>query len=126
MAWGGNWYGQLGDGTKISREVPTEINTVTEPLVNSGFETGKAPWRFYTNGSGDFSIVNVSGNNIGRVQIKTAGTNVQLYQAGLVLQANTKYRLSFKAYSNTGHDLQVVLLKQAAPYTNYGLKRPST
>ena len=42
-AWGYNYYGQLGDGTTTNRKVPTEISTVTEPIVNSGFETGKAP-----------------------------------------------------------------------------------
>jgi hypothetical protein len=29
--------------------------------------------------------------------------------------------LSFSAYSNTGHDVSVSLLKHVSPYTNYGL-----
>ena len=92
-------------------------------IANPDFKSGTVPWRFYTDGSGNFSVINVSGNNIGRVQIKTAGTNVQLYQAGLMLEADTKYRLTFKADSNTGHDLRVALLKYGSPYTNYGLKK---
>jgi len=31
------------------------------------------------------------------------------------------YRLSFKAYSNTGHDVAVSLHKHGSPYTSYGL-----
>ena len=53
--------------------------------------------------------------------IMTPGTNVQLYQHGLVLEADTQYRLKFKGYSSTGHDVSISLLKHGPPYTNYGL-----
>ena len=46
-----------------------------------------------------------------------------MYQDSLPLETNTQYWLSFKARSKTGHDLQVALLKQASPYTNYGMKK---
>ena len=38
-----------------------------------------------------------------------------------MLEPNTVYTLSFRAYSNTGHDLAVSLQKHGSPYTNYGL-----
>jgi len=38
-----------------------------------------------------------------------------------VLEANTKYKVSFKAYSNTEHDLALHLIKNVSPYTDYGL-----
>ena len=91
--------------------------------LNPGFETGTAPWVFYTNGSGTFNN-DAAGNGsakAGHITISLPGTNVQLYQAGLALEPNTRYTLSFKAYSNTGHDLQANVLKHASPYTNYGL-----
>ncbi len=92
-------------------------------LSNSGFETGTSPWVFYTNGSGTFAN-DVAGDGSARaahIKITTAGTNVQMNQSGLVLDANTQYRLSFKAYSNTGHDVSVSLQKHTSPYTGYGL-----
>ena len=94
-------------------------------ITNPGFETGTAPWYFYTNGAGTFAN-DAAGSNSARaahISITTQGTNVQLYQAGLMLEADTKYRLTFKADSNTGHDLRVALLKYGSPYTNYGLKK---
>lgn len=107
----------------MSRTVELIVNAPTDLITNSGFDSGKPPWSFWTNGTGDFSVINVSGNNVGRVRIATEGTNVQFYQNNLKLEENTKYRLSFKAYSNTGHDLQTILLKQGAPFTNYGLSK---
>ena len=92
-------------------------------ITNPGFETGTAPWYFYTNGAGTFAN-DAAGSNSPRaahISITTQGTNVQLYQAGLPLQDNTKYRLSFKGKSNTGHDVAISVLKHGSPYTNYGL-----
>jgi hypothetical protein len=94
-------------------------------LQNSDFESGTSPWMFYTNGTGTF-LNNVAGPDsahAGHITITTPGTNVQLYQTGILLEANTSYRLSFKAYSTTGHDIAVVLLKNVSPYTNYGLNQ---
>jgi hypothetical protein len=104
------------------------LNVTTAPparnvLLNPGFETGTSPWSFFTDGAGAFASVTpgFEGAKAGRVTITTAGTNVQLQQSNLVLEANTDYRLTFSAYSNTGHDLSVSLLKQVTPFTNYGL-----
>jgi hypothetical protein len=92
-------------------------------LLNPGFESGTSPWSFYTDGAGSFASVTPGFEDLkaGRVSITTAGTNVQLYQSNLRLEPNTDYVLTFAAYSNTGHDLSVYLLKQVSPYTNYGL-----
>jgi hypothetical protein len=51
------------------------------------------------------------------------GTNIQLYQMGLSLDPNTDYQLSFAAYSNTGRDLSVSLMKHGSPFTNYGISK---
>ncbi|HWR26380.1 MAG TPA: carbohydrate binding domain-containing protein [candidate division Zixibacteria bacterium] len=91
--------------------------------LNPGFESGTSPWIFYTNGGGTL-LNDASGAgspHAGHVKISVPGTNVQLFQSGIVLEPNTVYKLSFKAYSNTGHDVTVSLLKHGSPYTNYGL-----
>ena len=89
----------------------------TNIVINPGFELGIAPWVFYTNGAGNF----LNDASVGHITISQTGTNVQLYQPGLVFESNVQYKLSFRAYSNTGHDLSVSLLKHGSPYTNYGL-----
>ncbi|HWQ96139.1 MAG TPA: carbohydrate binding domain-containing protein [Candidatus Methylomirabilis sp.] len=92
-------------------------------ISGSGFESGTSPWVFYTNGAGSF-LNNAPGAgtpHAGHITISKQGTNVQLYQNNLALEPNTAYRLDFKAYSNTGHDLSVSLLKHGSPFTNYGL-----
>jgi hypothetical protein len=61
------------------------------------------------------------GTKSAQLSISVQGTDVQLYQANLKLQPNTYYKLTFDAYSNTGHDFEVSLNKNASPYTNYGL-----
>ncbi len=92
-------------------------------LNNPGFESGTSPWGFYTNGAGTFlnDAPGYGSPLAGHIKILQQGTNVQLYQAGLVLEPDTEYILSFKAYSNKGHDLSVVLQTHGSPYTSYGL-----
>ncbi len=101
----------------------TVISAITSILSNPGFENGTSPWVFYTNGSGTFKNDAPGAESFyaGHITIIQPGTNVQLYQTNLVLEPNTKYMLSFKAYSNTGHDLSVSLQKHGSPYTSYGL-----
>ena len=86
-------------------------------LTNSDFGSGTSNWTFYTNGAGAFSVE----NGQGKIQITASGDNVQFYQSGIALDANTSYTLRFNGYSNTGHDLVVYLHKHDSPYTNYGL-----
>lgn len=56
-----------------------------------------------------------------RVTIKEPGDNLQLYQAGIVPEAATRYRLTFWASSNDGSDMGVFLHQHDAPYADYGL-----
>jgi len=76
---------------------------------------------FYTNGGGTF-LNDVSGPlspSAGHVTISQPGSNVQLYQTGITLEPNTRYQLSFAAYSTMGHDVTVRLFKHVSPYTVY-------
>ena len=92
-------------------------------LLNPGFEEGKSSWSFYTNGGGSFSATTpaYNGSAAARLSFTSTGSNMQLFQNNVPLKPFTDYTLSFYAYSNTGHDLSVALLKQSSPYTNYGL-----
>ena len=78
---------------------------------------------FYTNGARTFAndAAGPISAKAAHITITTPGTNVQLHQYGLALEANTQYQLSSKAYSNTWHDVSVSLQKHASPYTGYGL-----
>ncbi|MFH1674069.1 MAG: immunoglobulin domain-containing protein, partial [Pseudomonadota bacterium] len=95
----------------------------TDTIVNPGFEDGTNCWKFFTSGSGDFAVSGpgYESSNAACVTTDTGGTNIQLYQCDLSLEPDTDYQLTFAAYSNTGHDCMVSMLKHAAPYTNYGL-----
>ncbi|MBL8055046.1 MAG: VCBS repeat-containing protein [Anaerolineales bacterium] len=109
----------------------TPTSTPPEVPPNGGFEAGAQPWAFWVNpgggGRGSFTTTGTAsaGAAGGKVSVTSLPTdrNVQLYQAGLVLQPNTRYRLSFTAYSNTGHDLWLQLIQHGEPYTNYGLRK---
>ena len=108
------------DPTNVAVE---EISQCQNVVVNPDFESGKSPWSFYTNGTGNFNISSSAyeGLNAARITLNTTGTNMQFNQTNISLEPNTDYELSFAAYSNTGHDLQVFLHKDTSPYTDYGL-----
>lgn len=93
-------------------------------LANPSFESGTSSWSFYTNGSGSFT--SDSGayhcDSAAKINISGAGSNVQLYQAGVSLQPNTNYRLSFAAKSNSGHNLSVSVQNHEPNYAYWGLK----
>ena len=90
-------------------------------IMNPGFESGTLSWLFYTSGTGSFTAVGpgYAGNNSAILAFGSVGTNIQLYQTGVTLEANTRYRLSFAAYSTTGHDVTVRLFKHGSPYFAY-------
>ncbi|MCB0080955.1 MAG: carbohydrate binding domain-containing protein, partial [Caldilineaceae bacterium] len=98
--------------------------TPTNLLQNGSFESGTAPWIFFTNGQGTFTTAGpaYAGNAAARVEIIETGSNTQLYQTGFVLEARTRYRLRFAAYSSSGHDLSLYVQQHQSPYTNYGLR----
>lgn len=92
-------------------------------LRNGGFENGTSNWQFYSARGGEFTVGSpaYSGSNGAKLRITQSNSNTQLYQSGVTLKANTNYKLSFRGYSNSGHDLNVYLHKHTAPYTYYGL-----
>ena len=109
----------MSNGAVLTVLPVTSINLIKNP----GFESGKTSWLFYTNGVGTFSVgpPAYAGINSARIALSTIGNNMQLYQPGVALEPNTRYQLSFAAYSTTGHDIKVRLFKQVTPYTPYGL-----
>lgn len=91
-------------------------------LGNPSFESGTDFWRFYTDGKGSFTSVSpgYECDRAAQVTIQTQGSNVQLYQYGFLLEPNSRYRLSFAAYSNSGNDLSLFLHPHSGG-GNYGL-----
>ena len=91
-------------------------------IKNSDFESGKNSWTFYTNGNGKFTVENAGYAGLSaKMAINDPGNNTQLYQTGIKLEPNTRYRLSFAARSTKGNNISVELLKNVSPSTNYGL-----
>jgi hypothetical protein len=97
-------------------------NALSQAIITNSAFDNTSSWTFYTNGRGSFQVDTAapSSNRFAHVIIGQAGSNVQLYQTGVALQANKQYRLSFRGYSNTGHDVSVFLHKHTSPYTSYG------
>ncbi len=122
------YMGVAQSGQEHIHQNPTPAGTVCPPIAgnvlgNGGFEDGTMAWAFYTNGSGQFNVTDSAYEcaKAAQIQITQPGSNVQLYQPGLHLEANTQYRLSFAARSSTGHDLALYIHNHVAPYQNYGL-----
>ncbi len=95
----------------------TSINLLTNP----GFESGAALWSKSTNGIMTFAAVTpgYEGSYAARLGISSTGTNMQIYQK-ITLEPNTRYRLSFVAYSTTGHDMVARLILGVSPYSTIG------
>jgi hypothetical protein len=96
----------------------------TQLLRNNDFETGTQEWTFFTGGVGSFvaGTPGYSGTSAAHITIATIDNNIQLFQQGITLDAGAYYKLSFAAYSPSGHDLGLGLLKNTSPFTNYGLQ----
>ncbi len=93
-------------------------------LANGGFESGTSSWSWYSSGTASFDATTpgYAGSYKARVQTGSSmGSNVQLYQYGMSIKADTVYTLSFTAYASAGGSVLVQLLKHTSPYTNYGL-----
>lgn len=93
-------------------------------LLNPGFEDGTGSWTYSFDGTGAFTADGTtpySGSNRAKCTINVKGSFSQLLQINFPFVANTPYRLTFAAYSNTGVDMDVAIAKHLAPFTNYGL-----
>jgi hypothetical protein len=97
--------------------------TPSNLLLNPGFEDNLNSWFSYSNGQANFSVSSPGSNSshAARFNVASTGDNTQIFQSDIVLNPNTKYVISFAAYSNTGHDLDLSVGKHSTPYTNYGL-----
>ena len=89
-------------------------------VVNGDFESGTTAWacklcKLATGAPAQ------NGAALQMTTTKPSG-RTQLWQNDIVLQPNTTYELKFWAQSN-GANLQVSLLKQSSPYTDYGIKK---
>ena len=115
-------YMLFNENEFIAEFIVEKVNAAAVNLIkNPGFESGTTPWIFYASGGGTFTTPSpgYEGNKSAQLVLSNGGTNIQLYQTPVALEANTRYRLSFAAYSNTGHDMTVWLLKHVSPYTFY-------
>ena len=99
--------------------------TGTNPslLKNGNFESGSSPWMLFSDGVATFSdnAPGAGSAHAARVEVSGEGANVQLYQAGLRIEPNTLYKLTFKAYAHKPTLISVTLLKHICPFTSYGL-----
>ena len=111
---------EMGSVTSNNADIAVSINI--NILTNPGFESGTTPWKVYPT---NMAFVRVSpgkeGTYAAKLSMSSPPKDTQLYQPGLTVEPNTRYRLSFWAYSTTGHDLRVKLNKTLSPYTTYGL-----
>lgn len=89
-------------------------------VVNGEFEANTAGWlcKICTLSVGTPSQSGTA------AQIKTTRTTgrAMMFQNNITLQPNTTYELKFWAQSNNGANLQVTLLQQSSPFTNYGIQ----
>lgn len=106
-------------GVSLTPIPPISGNLITNP----SFESGTQGWSFNSDGVAAFTTSSAvyEGTSAAKVSITTPGSNVQLFQKGINLEPNTSYSLTFAAFSNTGHDMAVILHKHGEPFTNYGL-----
>jgi len=91
-------------------------------LVNGDFEAGVVPWTFVKGGQADFTTASPGyfGNAAARINATNPSGTVQLVQTFVPLEAKTRYRLRFAAYSTAGRDLSLYL-QRSGTTTSYGL-----
>ena len=90
-------------------------------MANGDFAAGTTGWSFYSNGSASFSTCKRAVRPGAQVAISSTGSNIQLYQSGISLQAGVQYVLRFDAKSDNGQDMAIYLHKHGSPYNSYGL-----
>lgn len=114
----GNYLGSF----RLSLFLPTQAAAFVT-LLNPSFSSGTVGWSWYTDGKGEFTLEaqGVDDSPAAKLLIIQPGSNVQLYQSGLVLEAQAQYRLTFSARSSNGRDLGVFIHEHSGDFTNYGL-----
>jgi hypothetical protein len=92
-------------------------------IQNPGFESGFDPWAFHTTGTGTFDNDGLDDGNskAAHVTVTDPGSVIQLYQSNILILPETRYRLKFQAYSSSGNDIRVNLIKHGEPFTGLGL-----
>lgn len=100
------------------------LPTTGNILRNGTFEDGTASWRLRTNGRDTLATLSpgIECNQAAAISIQQQGRNVQFFQKRIAMKPNTRYRLSFFAYSNSGHDVKLYLQKSGGRRDNYGVK----
>jgi hypothetical protein len=88
-------------------------------VANGDFESGATGWTCKSC-SLTTGAPAQAGSAAQLTTLKKSG-RAQFMQNGITLQPNTTYEFSFWAQSNNGANLQVALLQQTSPYTNYGM-----
>lgn len=89
-------------------------------ILNPQFDGGLTSWSFYSDNPNNTCKIE-NGQAVIRIG-KGTGSNVQLYQYGLRIEAGKKYRLSFKAKTEgLPRAINVVVHEHASPYTPLGL-----
>lgn len=91
-------------------------------LQNGDFEMGGTGWQTFASSSASFWTEPGYAGHSAVLRVGAAGSNLQLYQSGLVLEANTAYRLTFMARSPNARAMAVTVVQHGAPYANYGLQ----
>jgi hypothetical protein len=122
----------LGEGDAVTCTfVNTKIDEGCNPpvpgnlILNPDFEEQEANWSFFTNGSASFSIATADPfecTSYAQISVTTSGSNVQLYQENFTLLPNTTYVLQMAGRSSNGQDAQLIINRNSAPNTNYGLR----
>jgi Tol biopolymer transport system component len=98
--------------------IPAEGNL----LENFCFEDRRSGWRFSPASAGHFVVSDAEpfdGHYAAEIRIDQAGTALQLYQSAIDLNANSKYELSFAAYSSDGSDMNVRVHRHSPPFTAF-------
>lgn len=99
----------------------TASASTTNVVANPGFEAGVAPW-VCKNCALTTGTPAYSGAAAGQLRTTKRDARAQLYQNNVRLQPRTQYQITFWARSG-GQDLQLDLIKQVSPFTNYGLNQ---
>ncbi len=86
-------------------------------LVNGDFSDGFTGWTFHAPKGSSFDIE----HGMARLEVATRSDNIQLYQAGVVLEPETRYLLTFTAAANGTHTLAVHMHRNGVPYDSFGL-----